>query len=60
LKAWEDILAKMVKTRTWKELLARYDWDDAFLPGEQYKAYLEEEHKQFAATFKEMNIAKKK
>ncbi|MGE5523061.1 MAG: Bug family tripartite tricarboxylate transporter substrate binding protein [Rhodospirillaceae bacterium] len=60
LKAWEDMLGRMVKTRTWKELLARYDWDDAFLPGEQYKAYLEEEHRQFAATFKEMNIVKKK
>jgi putative tricarboxylic transport membrane protein len=60
LKAWEDMLGKMVKTKTWKELLARYDWVDAWLPGAQYKAYLEEEHKQFAATFREMNIAKSK
>jgi len=59
LKAWEDILGKMVKTKTWKELLARYDWNAAFLPGDKYKAYLEDEHRQFAATFKEMNIVKK-
>ncbi len=60
VKAWEDMLGRMVKTKTWKELLARYDWADAYLPGERYKAYLEAEHKQFAATFREMNIAKKK
>lgn len=60
LRAWEDMLAKMVKTRTWKDLLTRYDWDDAYLPAAKYKAYLEDEHKQFAATFREMNIAKKK
>ena len=27
---WTDVLAKMVKTPTWKETIAKYDWHDAF------------------------------
>jgi tripartite-type tricarboxylate transporter receptor subunit TctC len=60
VKAWDDMLARMVRTKTWKDLLERYDWSDAFMPSDKYKAYLEDEHKQFAETFREMNIAKKK
>lgn len=60
LKAWEDVLGRMVKTKTWKQLIATQGWDDAYLPGEKYKAYLEKEHESFAATFREMGIAKKK
>ncbi len=59
-KAWEEILGKMVASRTWKELIAGYGWDDAWLPGDRYKAYLDKEYKSFAATFNEMGIAKKK
>lgn len=27
---WTDVLAKMVKTPTWKQTLDKYNWDDAF------------------------------
>lgn len=27
---WTDVLAKMVKTPTWKETIAKYNWDDSF------------------------------
>jgi putative tricarboxylic transport membrane protein len=27
---WTDVLAKMVKTPTWKQTIAKYNWDDAF------------------------------
>lgn len=60
LKAWEDVLGRMVKTKTWKQLIAAQGWDDAYLPGAKYKAYLEKEHEIFATTFREMGIARKK
>ena len=27
---WTDVLTKMVKTPTWKETIAKYNWDDSF------------------------------
>jgi len=31
LKYWQDILAKMVKTPTWREMMQKYRWGDTFL-----------------------------
>ena len=31
VKYWEGILAKMVKTPTWQEMLTRYRWGDTFM-----------------------------
>ena len=31
VKYWRDILAKMVKTPTWQEMLTRYRWGNTFM-----------------------------
>lgn len=60
VKVWDDIIAKLVRTTSWKEGIARNGWDDAYLPSAEYKAFLEKEGKSFATTFNELGIAKKK
>ena len=60
VKAWDDVLGKLVKTKSWKEGIEKNGWDDAYMPSEQYKAFLHKEHESFAATFNELGIAKKK
>lgn len=60
VKAWDDALGKLVKTRAWKEGIAKNGWDDAYMPSAEYKAFLEKEGESFAATFNELGIVKKK
>ena len=31
VKYWQGVLAKMVKTPTWREMLEKYRWGDTFL-----------------------------
>ena len=60
LKQWDDMIAKVVKTKTWKEGIAKNGWDDAYMPSAEYKAFLEKEGKSFAETFGELGFMKKK
>ena len=60
VKAWDDVLGKMVKTKAWKEGIAKNGWDDAYMPSAQYKAFLQKEYESFSQTFNELGIAKKK
>lgn len=60
VKAWDEALAKVVKTKTWKDGIAKQGWDDAYMPSAEYKAFLEKEGASFEAAFNELGIAKKK
>lgn len=60
VKAWDEALAKVVKSKTWKDGIAKQGWDDAYMPSAEYKAFLEKEGTSFEATFNELGIAKKK
>ena len=60
LKQWDDMIAKVVKTKTWKEGIAKNGWDDAYMPSAEYKAFLEKENQSFTATFNELGILKQK
>ena len=60
VKAWDEALAKVVKTKTWKDGIAKQGWDDAYMPSAEYKAFLEKEGTSFETTFNELGIAKKK
>jgi tripartite-type tricarboxylate transporter receptor subunit TctC len=60
IKAWDDALGRVVKTRTWKEGIAKHGWDDAYMPSARYKAFLEKEGASFESTFRELGILKKK
>ncbi len=60
VKAWDEAIARVVKSRSWKEGIAKNGWDDAYMPSAEYRAYLEKEGESFAATFNELGILKKK
>lgn len=60
VKAWDEALSKVVKTKTWKDGIAKQGWDDAYMPSAEYKAFLEKEGTSFETTFNELGIAKKK
>ena len=60
VKVWGEMIARLVKTKSWKEGIAKNGWDNAYLPSAEYKAFLEKESKSFATTFGELGIVKKK
>lgn len=39
----QDAVAKAVKTASWQETLKRNDWSDMYLPGDEFKAFLEKD-----------------
>jgi putative tricarboxylic transport membrane protein len=59
LKVWDGMIAKLVKTKAWKDGIAKNGWDDAYMPSAEYKAFLEKEAKSFRETFGELGILKK-
>lgn len=44
-----DVVAKAVKTPSWQETLKRSEWTDMFLPGDQFKAFLDSDTKRIEA-----------
>lgn len=60
VKAWDDILARVVKTKTWKEGIEKHGWDDAFMPSAEYRKFLEKEYASFTETFQQLGIMKTK
>lgn len=48
-----------VKSPQWQETLKKLDWSDAFMPGDQFKAYVEAESKRVAQVIQEIGLAKK-
>ncbi len=55
---WEETLAKMVKTREWKEVLEKQAWVDFFLVGEKLQKFLEEELATYEKLAKELGLVK--
>lgn len=60
VKAWDDILSRVVKSKTWKEGIAKNGWDDAYMPSAEYKAFLQKEFVSFSETFQQLGIMKTK
>ncbi|MGH8703648.1 MAG: Bug family tripartite tricarboxylate transporter substrate binding protein [Burkholderiales bacterium] len=52
-------IAAAVKSPQWQETLKKLDWSDAFLPGDQFKTYVEAESKRVAQVIQEIGLAKK-
>lgn len=48
----------MAKSPAWQETLKQKDWDDQFLAGDQFAAFLEEEQKRIADVLKSIGLAK--
>jgi putative tricarboxylic transport membrane protein len=41
-----DVVTKLAKSKEWKEVLEKQDWDDLFLPGDAYAKFLKEQDAQ--------------
>jgi putative tricarboxylic transport membrane protein len=44
---WVEILGSVIHTTAWRDYLTRYSQDDAFLPGEAFRAFLDEQNTWF-------------
>ncbi len=42
-KELQDVVARAVKSASWRETLKRNDWADMYLPGDEFKAFLEKD-----------------
>jgi putative tricarboxylic transport membrane protein len=60
--AQRDALVNAVKaateTASWKETCAKLGWDSVFLPGDQYKAFLEEDTKRITGILESLGMKK--
>ena len=56
---WNKKLADMVKTKTWKDLLANYQLYDAFLPGNEFKKQLEKDEVTYRELLGSLGMLKK-
>ena len=57
-KALVDTIDKMVKSESWKTVLKQKGWDDAYLPGDEFAAFLKEEQTRVAAVLKSVGLVK--
>ncbi len=57
-KALSDAVDKTVKSAAWKEQLKQKGWDDAYLPGEPFAAFLKDEQVRVAAVMKSAGLVK--
>ncbi|MEI2775520.1 MAG: tripartite tricarboxylate transporter substrate binding protein [Tetrasphaera sp.] len=52
-----DLLTKMNASEQWKKTLAEQGWTDAFITGDEFKAYLTSESDRVAGVLKELGLA---
>jgi len=52
-------VAAAVKSPQWQETLKKLDWSDAFMPGDQFKTYVDAESQRVAQVIQEIGLAKK-
>ena len=59
VKYWQDVLARMVKTPTWQDLVKKYRWGDSFLI-EGFDKFLDEKQDVITDIVTKLGMAKKK
>jgi putative tricarboxylic transport membrane protein len=57
-QALAEAIEKMVKSAAWKEILKQKGWDDAYLPGDAFAAFLKEEQTRVANVLKSVGLVK--
>jgi putative tricarboxylic transport membrane protein len=57
-KALVDVIEKMVKSDSWKSILKQKGWDDAYLAGDEFTAFLKEEQTRVAGVLKSVGLVK--
>lgn len=55
---WLDRFAKMHESQAWKDILATQGWEDAYLAGDDFAAYLETEKVRIGEILKEAGLVK--
>jgi len=57
-KALGDLVDKLAKSAAWKELLKQKGWDDAYLPGDAFAKFLDDEEKRVSDVLKSVGLVK--
>ncbi|HEY7601290.1 MAG TPA: tripartite tricarboxylate transporter substrate-binding protein [Methylomirabilota bacterium] len=52
------MLDKMSKSKAWQDTLKKQGWDDAYLSGDKFSAFLKDENTRIAAVLKEVGLVK--
>ncbi|MCW5710860.1 tripartite tricarboxylate transporter substrate-binding protein (plasmid) [Shinella yambaruensis] len=55
---WLDRFAKMHDSTAWKDILAKQGWEDAYLAGDDFVAFLNDEKTRIGAILKEAGLTK--
>ena len=57
-KALADVVEKMVRSESWKTILKQKGWDDAYLAGDEFTAFLKQEQTRVAGVLKSVGLVK--
>ena len=58
VKYWDQTLAKLVKSDSWKKTLEKYQWFDAYAPSAEFRKELAEENKTYEQILTQLGMAK--
>ena len=58
VKFWDQTLAKMVKSESWKKMLDRHQWFDAYADSATFRKDLEQENKVYEQILTQLGMAK--
>jgi putative tricarboxylic transport membrane protein len=58
VKYWDQTLARMVKTESWKKALERHQWFDAYADSATFRRDLDQESKVYAELLTQLGMAK--
>lgn len=53
-----DALAKMVETDEWRATLTKYNWQNTYLPADEFSKFLDEQNKLLSDILKSLNLIK--
>jgi len=57
-KTLAELVEKLVKSASWKDILKQKGWDDAYMPADQFTAFLAEEQKRVTAVMTTVGLVK--
>ncbi len=57
-KAYADLLKQMQETATWEDLRAKNGWQNLYLPGEQFVAFLKQQEDEIGGLMRELGFLK--
>jgi putative tricarboxylic transport membrane protein len=58
VKFWDQTLPKLVKSDSWKKVLAKYQWFDAYAPSAEFRKALGEENESYEQILTQLGMAK--